>query len=234
MKKLEINDKLYLLPSKWNELTKENLLEFCRIQLLDTKNSYRKFLLLNHFTGIPFKKMIILPKESLPAIFRIFDFLFEPSQLTINLMGDIFGLKSPDPALTNFTFEQFLGHTEPYAYSIAMGKWLDVDDLINAMYNFNGPGENHKKIETLTDVDKLAIYYFYMGCSNFIKHRFPLVFSGKEEKKTKPDGLEFARLVNSLNLGDVSKNANIKQNNLYESLQFLTSVIEKSQNNGSK
>jgi len=234
MRRLDIDDKVFLIPSKWNELSKEDLLEFCRIILLETTDKYRRFILLKHFTGLSYKRMHALPADSLPFIMSIFDYLFEESRLTINPMGDILGMKSPEPALTNFTFEQFLGYTEPYAYSIAMGKWLDVDDLINAMYNFNGPDDKKQEIEQLSDIEKLAIFYFYNGCSNFIKQKFPLVFLGGEKRKTVPDGLEFSRLVNSLNLGDVSKNISIKQNNLYETLEFLTSIIKKNSEHGPK
>lgn len=234
MRKLEINNKLYLIPGKWNELSKKDLLKFCKTYLMQLDDKIRRFVMLKHFTGLKWNDILTLPQDSLPEVLAIFDYLFEESRLTTNLMGDLFGMKSPEPALTNFTFEQFLGQSEPYAYSIAVGKWNDIDELINILYNWNGPESNFEKLKKLKDSEKLAIYYFYSGCSNFIKKRFPLVFSKSSDRKTKPDGLEFIRLVNSINLGDVSKNNQIKENNLYESLQFLTNLIEKSQNNGSK
>jgi len=230
MTRLEIDDTLHLIPNKWNELTKQDLLEFCRIQFLDTSEDYKKFLMLQHFTKLPFKKIEAIPGNSLPCVVSIVNYLFGESWLTINLIGDVVGLKSPDPALTNFTFEQFLGQSEPYLYSISKGNSYDIDNLINTLYNYNGPDENKEKLKEISEAEKLGIILFYQGCSNFIKKRFPAVFT-KSETKSKPDGLEFARLVNSLNLGDVSKNKNIKQNNLYESLEFLTQLINK--NHGS-
>jgi len=227
MTKLEINDKLHLLPSKWNELTREQLLEFCRVQLLETTEDYRKILMLKHFTGLDYDKLMEIPGGDLPRVLSRISFLFHEVQLTTNLLGDIEGMPSPEPALTNFTFEQFLGYTEPYHYSIQVGKWNDVDNLLNCMYNFNGPEANFKKIKALSEVEKLAVYYFYCGCSNFIHKKFKNVFTSSPEKRSKPDGMEFIRLVNSLNLGDVSKNSSIKTNNLYESLQFLSDLIEK-------
>jgi len=226
MTRLEINETLYLLPSKWNELTREQLLEFCRIQLLETTEDYRKFLMLSHLTGLKFKQLEAIPGGALPRVMSCLNFLFQDIWLTINLFGDIGAMKSPEPALTNFTFAQFLGETEPYFYSIQTGKWNDVDNLINSMYNFNGPAENKKIISAMTDAEKLAIMTFYNGCSNFIKKKFPAVFT-KSETKTKPDGLEFVRLVNSLNLNDVSKNEAIKNSNLYEALTFLQGIINK-------
>jgi hypothetical protein len=234
MRKLEINNKTYLLPGKWNELSKDDLLKFCKINLMQINERIMRFVMLKYFTGLKWNTILTIPAKCLPDVLGIFDYLFEQSQLTINVIGDLFGMKSPEPALQDFTFEQFLGQAEPYAYSIAMGKWNDIDHLLNTLYNYNGTEKNSEKLKKLKEHEKLAIYYFYMGCSNFIKRKFPFIFSGSSDKKTKPDGLEFTRLVNSLNLGDVSRNNQIKENNLYESLQFLTTLIEKHQQNGLK
>lgn len=227
MRILEINNILYKIPSKWSELTKKDLLEVCKIMLKPCHKKYQKFLLLKHFTGLNYSDMKRVPAEALPDVIALVEFLFQEPRLTKNHFPELKGLKGPDDGLTNFTFEQFLGQAEQYNYSIAQGNYHHIDDLINVMYNYNGSDKDFEKLKKLPEEIKLAVYIFYQGCSWFIKKKFKAAFSGGTESKAQPDGLEFVRLVNSLNLNDVSKNEAIKQTNLYEALTYLTTLINK-------
>jgi hypothetical protein len=156
-------------------------------------------------------------------VMGIIDYLFQPSRLTINHFKDLNGIKGPDDALTDFTLEQFLGHCEPYCYIFSCGNNAALDMLIGGMYNFSGDEQVKQQLSSLDEPTKLAIFLFYNGCSNFIKNKFKNVFGGKTE--IKPDGLEFARLINSLNMGDISRNEQIKSTNLYEALIFMDKIL---------
>lgn len=226
MKTLGFEGNKYEIPSAWNDIsTEQDLLELCRILLLPLDTKYKRFLIIGHFTGITFKQMNKISPTAITEILSVVDFVFLPSRLTINLLPELYGMKGPENGLTNFTFEQFFGFTEPYMYKISQGSTNDLDNLIGIMYNYNNNTDNTIIISRLTPSQKLAIYLFYQGCSNFIKNKFKHVF--ENSSGTAPDGLEFIRLVNKLNQGDISKNEKIKQTNIYEALSFLNSLSDK-------
>jgi hypothetical protein len=236
MIQLGINNKDYPIPSKWNELSKADLLEICRIQLLDLDESYKRLMILKHFIGLAYTEIETLDPLALPEILELFNYLFKESHLTINHIGNIAEMLSPEPGLTTFTFEQYFNQSEAYYYLVLKGsetksnsdfsELSDLDMLINTLYNYNGPKENHKAIVSIPEAEKLAIFYFYQGCTAFIKYKFHAVFKSAESKA--PDGLEFVRLVNSMNDGDISRNEKIKSTNLYEALTYLQTILEKS------
>lgn len=225
MRLLKIDDKEYSIPGAWNELSKDQLLEVCRIMLLPLDENYKKIMLVGYFTGINFKLFSILPVDALPDIVGTVNYLFLPSRLTINNLPEIFGMIGPEHALTNLTFEQFFNEAESYYYLSCKNKdGKNLDKLINTLYNYKGSAENESKLIGLFQAEKLAIFLFYEGCSNFIKNKFREVFKNGESKK--PDGLEFTRLINSLNNNDISRNEQIKNTNLYEALIHLQTIIQ--------
>lgn len=225
MKVLSINSTDYSIPSTWNELSKEQLLEMCHVILLPLDEKYKRLMMLGYFTNLSFKFLRTLPEETLPEILSIFDFLFKESRLTINHFAKLGNMVGPEPGLTNFTFEQFFGESEAYYYLVCtQASDDDLNNLINCMYNYRGSAENTNIIKKLSNQDKLAIFFFYQGSSAFIKHKFKDVFKSGSDK-TKPDGLEFTRLVNKINQGDLSKNEAIKKSNLYEALTYLQNLI---------
>jgi len=226
MIQLEINNNKYPLKSKWSELSKEDLLEICRIQLLPLDESYKRLMIFTYLTDIDYKKLQEIKPEALSEILELLNYLFKESRLLVNPFPEIGKMKGPEPGLTNFTFEQFLGQSEPY-YTLCLqnGKDEDMDNLIRVMYNYAGDEENNELLKSLYPAHKLAIYYYYQGCSAFIKLKFKSVFTSPS-KNEKPDGLEFTRLVNQLNNNDISKNEKIKSTNLYEALTYLQTIID--------
>ena len=227
MRILIINTKEYSIPGDWNELSKENLLNVCRIMLLDVDNNYKRILLFGYFTGMPYKQIYKLNKNTYAEIFSIFDYLFHQSRLTKNHFPEIgkMALKGPESGLTNFTFEQYFSQSESYyQMCLADANPENLDNLIFVMYNYKGNPDNNKELSALPENQKLAIFFFYQGSTNFIKHKFRDVFMANGAQK-KQDGLEFARLVNCMNKGDVAKNELIKNTNLYEALIHLQLIL---------
>lgn len=228
MRTLSIDKKEYSIPGKWNELGKEDLLEYCRIQLTGMDEVYQRLMLLKYFTQLSFKEIEALPNETLPDILEIFDYLYQESKLTINHFKEINFLKGPDDALTDLTFEQYFGEAEQYSYMFIVYKNSDyLLKLIEVLYNFEKDETKSKAIKKLDEQVKLAIFLFYQGSSNFIKKKFSSIFS-KTESIEQSDGLEFLRMVNNLNHGDISKNEAIKKTNLYEALTHLEKLIKES------
>jgi len=228
MRKLTVNEKEYLIPGEWNELKFLDLLEVCRIMLLPLDESYKRVMLLGYFSEIKYKELKHWSAVAFAETLSIFDYLFKESRLTKNPFPAIGKMKGPEPGLTNFTFEQYFSESESYYYlTVKNGNGSDLDKLINVMYNYKGNANNEGNLLALSEVEKLAIFYYYQGCTGFIKFKFPEVFK-KSGSDTKIDGLEFTRLVNSLNQGDMSKNEALKDTNLYEALIHLTSIISNS------
>ena len=229
MRKLEINGTIFPIPGKWNELSKEDLLEHCRLQLTGTDESYQRLILLQYFTKLKFKEIEALPPETLPEILAIFDFLYNESKLTVNHFKEINLLKGPDDALTDLTFEQFFGQAEQYNWLIFKYKQDNyLKNLIEVLYNWEKDKTKSKAIADLNEETKLAILLFYQGSSLYIKKKFSSIFNTAGSKTDEPDdGLSFLRMVNALNNGDVSKNEKIKKTNLYEALTFFTEIQKK-------
>jgi hypothetical protein len=226
MRIITIENKDYKIPGKWNELDRDQLLEVCRVLLLHLDKDYKKEMLFSYFTGLSYEKMRELGPTDLYYCLDVLDYLFRESKLSVNLLPEIEGMKGPDSGLTNFTFGQYFGESEAYYQLVANNKSQDaLDSLINTMYNYNGGHENNIVLKKLPEPTKLAIFFFYQGCSNFIRFKFGMLFK-TVTGAGKADGLEFARLVNSLNGGDISKNGQIKDTNLYEALTFLQTKME--------
>jgi len=227
MKTLTVENKNFKLPSEWNELILTDLMEVCRVMLLPLDEKYKRMMLVGHFTDISYKAIRKWDENAIPEVLSTFDYIFTESRLTKNPFPEIGKMKGPAPGLSNFTFTQYFSESEPYYYLICKNKNdNDLDSLINIMYNFNGNDENKGILKALPEVEKLAIFYYYEGSSAFVKHRFRDVFKG-DDKAKKPDGLEFTRLINSMNQGDLSKNEQIKKTNLYEALIFMQNLIHK-------
>lgn len=223
MRLFTVNEKEYSIPADWNELSKADLLEICRIMLLPLDEKYKRILIFGHFTGIPFVKMQNYEVLVLLEILSVLDYLFQESRLTKNHFGRMDKLVGPEPGLTNFTFEQYFSDSEAYYTLCRTNKESDnLIKLINCMYNYKQ--DIHPDLLKLSEVEKLAIFFYYEGCSAFIKFKFRAIFKSDGIKSS--DGLEFARFVNKLNKGDLSKNEQIKNTNLYEALTYLQSLIE--------
>ena len=141
----------------------------------------------------------------------------------------------PDDRLTNLIFNEFMSCENHYFEflktkdDIHLNKLLavlfrkEMPDFLPHSLDYSGdrrePFNDHlvetnaKRLKAVSPVTKLAIFFFYQGCRNFIISTFTNVFNGSASKKS---AFGMLPLVDALSNGDVTKNNAIKNSLLYD------------------
>lgn len=237
---IEVGEKKHIVPSKWNELSKEQLLFICDLQSKDLKVKSFEIQLIKYMLN--YKSMKELEKIgalSIRAIAKKFLFLQKDSKLTQNKLPTIkLGRKTykgPEQALSSLTSEQFFEHADNaymrFVNKDEKDKFKYLNYLIACLYTEGDKFDAskiedlEKKVERLATKYKYAILHYYSGSRSFVTQKFSYAFSGAPGKK--PDGLEYMRLNESLNDGDLTKNKELRKVNLYELLLKLNKKPEK-------
>jgi hypothetical protein len=131
-------------------------------------------------------------------------------------------LKGPADGLTEITYDQFI-FLQTYQDRMQTDDNA-IDLFISVIYTYKG--KNDVKLVSHLDPNvKMAIFWFYLGCLDFITAKFPLTFSGGGEAK----GSVFEnqmRIVNTLANGDVTKKPEVRNSNLYDALYSMEMAVE--------
>ncbi len=237
MKKVYIGTKPIIIPSSWNQLSKEDLLFIS--ELFNKKYIKEEIvvMLLAYFAKMPMQKIIELKPAYFIEMEHQFDFLFQNIKLTKQLLPIIkVGFKKyagPSAGLTNMTYEQFIIFSETYFAQYTKTQNENFLNLfVASLYvpknkNFESDDitKNAKKISKLSNAHKTAILLFYQGNRNYIASKFPKLFS-KSQKEKKENEFDFLEVIELLNKEDVSKNNTIRKTNIYEIFTRLNNILK--------
>jgi len=245
MKKIFIGTKNYMFPSKWNQLTKEQLLYVAH--LLSQKFTKQEIvvMLTIYFSGLHVQQITKLNPLIFVELEHQYDFLFKEIKLTNNLLPTVKvkfkKFHSPEPGLSNMTYEQFIIFSETY-YSqyIKSGDVQHLDLFIASLYtrkknvfDTDLVEKNAKELGKLSVAEKTAILFFYQGSRNYLGLKFPELFGGNKEGDAKKE-YGFLGVIELLNKEDVSKNNTIRQTNIYEIFTRLTNLIKQNERKHNK
>ena len=236
MTNLSINGVNYSIPSKWNELTKEQLLYISEILLRKYDVDKFNIFVFRYITGIPWTQFVRIFKNNAPVLAEIIEsleFIHNKNTLTVNLFPTIeidkIKLIGPADGLQDTVFEEFFLYTEnSFANYFKTKEESHLNILIASLYRkeYNGipncrePFNPHTVENRITLIEKLTpelkncILLFYSGCRNLIMASFPDLF--KEQTKTVKDSLSYLKLIDRLSNGAVVNNESVKQTNVYE------------------
>lgn len=245
MHNIKINNKSYQLPGHWNELTKEQMIDFCTLSRKEISPDVYRLKLLCLFLGIDSK---LFNRLTAPQVLELTDclaFLEDISVLTRNLFPVFQNkeciLAGPADLLLTSTFDEYYFADIYFNLYTKSQKESDLDIFCATLYRdeilTDNPDDkrapfwkyNHaetsKKLEKFDISLKLFVYYFFWGCKNYIALKFPKVFSKTTDTTTEHDHFEYYRMINNLNNGDLTNNEYVKRANLYETFTHLEQRI---------
>lgn len=242
MKKIFIGLRNYDFPTHWNEFTQKQLLYVAKLLSLELSKEDIVVALTAFFAGMNMRELERINPYIFKELEHQYNFLFKKIKLTKQLLPKIkLRLKSfegPLEGLSDFTYERFIIFSETYFNGYISTKdetYLDL--LIATLYVRKGKRFSVDEIENnavilskLSDAYKTAILLFYQGSRNFFATKFPQLFPTKEEKQ-KTENYDFLRVIELLNKGDVSKNNEIKNINIYEIFTNLVKLYEDDKKN---
>jgi hypothetical protein len=144
MQTVQIDNKIYELPSELNELSRWQLLQLCnRMRLLQLPKEAQVFALLTlfefkWFRYLRWRKITRLDDYHIHQLLPLTNFLYSDQLLTKNTLGSykngIFAkrLYGPDDSLLNITFNEFIKCEEHYI-NFVQGNTLDELDSLCAV-----------------------------------------------------------------------------------------------------
>ena len=237
MKLINIDGKDFYFPSKWNDLTREQLIHIGHLVSKNlTKESFN-ILFLSYLTGIKIHNLKRI-SDHLVELSEVFKFVHDYNELTKNLIPtleiDKITLYGPEAGLVNLTFAQFIIYSENVFNEYCKSQNTSVlDYLIACIYTFKQSifVESHvleiqKLIEKVPIGQKNAILLTYIGCRNYLVESYKELFKNtKKLENNNTNPLAFIELLDSLNSGDISKNEIIKTSNIYEVFYRLNKMV---------
>jgi hypothetical protein len=240
MHTLQIFKRKFQIPSKWNELSKEQLLKIAHLYTKNLSKEAFDILLISYFTGIKLQNLKNI-SYALPDMAAMFSFLHNRITITKNLLPELVIKKKtfygPEDGLLNLSFEQFIIYSENAFQEFAKNQNEEVlDYLVATLYTLkkNVFNENHVAAVSKTMVripyyQKYAIFLFYCGSRNYLIDRYKNIFAGESKSSNKnADPLAFIKLLDQLNNDDVTKNEEIKKSNIYEVFHRLNEMVKQS------
>lgn len=188
------------------------------------------------------KKTYYLNTEQVMALAGVYDFLFTEGRdgkavlevkLTRNPFPEIGGgkiqLYGPDDGLTNISYGQFI-MLQTYQQRLAED-WGCIDSFLAVIYKpreFSADAEgDYKLLEVVSKEVKTVLYWYYVGCVDFIVGKFPKVFSGDGDNGYRDVFDNQMRIVDAMADGDVTKKEMVKRCLLYDALYTLEIGAEK-------
>ncbi len=250
MNTITLSETVYTAPSKWNELTIDQLIIWMRICAKNIEGDDALRLAVFGFYKLPKKDFFKLTKvQGIQLSFTLRFLLEEKQQLNnwiIPFIRPNFYSKYYGPAnrLTTSTIKEYR-YTE-LLYNAYMAKKDPrlLDRLIGALYREPSGSENDiriglsdlgvskraRVIRELSPTLKAAILFNYEGCRNYLSARYPTIFiSGKKDNKTGLPDLQ--GMIRNIAGGKFGNFVETEQTGLYMFLDHLKDELAENAKN---
>jgi hypothetical protein len=253
MKEIKFDNDAYLLPASWDELMPEQLIFLARLtekkmtaaeiklkMLLFVINGYvrqrisasdgDRYLISTH------KRRYALSAEQLVEANKTFDYLFREVDNKTVLFPLL--LKNPFPkvkcgcrtaigpadGLTDITYSQFsnlqIWMTKLDSFPYALNTFISI-----IYKDSQGNAFSDKIYDMISPNVKTVIVWFYMGCMEFIRQKFPRVFSGESAAENIVDTQN--RIIDMLAYNRLAEHEAVKNAPLYDALYNLEGILER-------
>lgn len=238
----------YLLPGEWDDLTPSQLLFL--IGLVNKNSSAEEIKLkmllyclhgrvvrsVHSFFRIKIdKKRYDLTAAELHTIAEVFEYLFtgdDKAEIRINpllcrnpfpvIRIGFIKLYGADDGLTNLKYQDFA--ELQIAQASAGRNERSMDDFLALLYKRKNGRPAKFWFRRITKKKKVAILWFYMGCTAKLQELFPKVFSGEQSSSSVADGQ--MRIIDALAKNDVTKKEMVRHADLYEALYTMQIAAE--------
>jgi hypothetical protein len=212
MQTVQIDNKIYELPSELNELNRWQLLQLCdRMRLLQLPKQHQVFALLVLFNLRKYswrtRRILKLDDYHIHQLLPLTDFIYSGQLLTKNILGtyqrNLFSTKlyGPKDGLENITFNEFIKCEEYYVNFVQSNTLDELDSLCAVLFRPKRKNYDPKKHDdirepfnplTLTNNHqitkkwpykaKMAVFLYYHGSR---KQLLSLIPTTKEKTKRK-------------------------------------------------
>jgi hypothetical protein len=218
------NKKKYFAPFTWNEMTRRQLISFCRVITHEANRKIQSLRIAQLMTGIKWKLFLKIPvaerKENIEKHFEFF--ISEKPNLTENKIPKLrFGFHTyhgPQDVLKKIRAQEFF-YVETFFIKYNRTKDENyLNALIAILYrplkskadrseiNYDGDAREKfnphwvdgriKKISRLKMEVKIAIYLYYLSCRSEFETRHPQMFT--KEKSDEVSKLGWKALINEI------------------------------------
>lgn len=196
-----IHNKIYFVPTSWNELTGAQLVKIMRLLHQEMDITEGRLQLLRVITGMSWWRFVLADPEVLSQFLYLTDFLVEKNTLTKQLLPKYRGYYGPSSNFENLRMGEFVLCEHLYfSHKDSPANPSLVNELVAILYREAKEGYDfrrnpdgdarivfnefisqysaHKKISKWPEEVKRAIVYWYEACREKMISDFPDVFAG--------------------------------------------------------
>jgi hypothetical protein len=216
------------IPERWQEVSKKQLLAFCRVQQLAKNDAQQRILAARYMLRLPWWLFYIVNRYQLAEITRELHWLNQ-EPLTINLLPRLGRLLGPADNFGNVRFAEFAVASVYYQAYINSQKPELLDFLLAVLYRpIDGHADKNaldrrvsfeqhhlsgrvRHVRRLSLHKKQAVLMYFGGCMSDLAMRYPQLFSGAEQEYApgqstgSSDWLDFMRHLPADKFGDLDK-----------------------------
>lgn len=246
MNKISIGNLHYTAPSKWEEMTADQLKIWVEILSKNIEVTHALSFACIHLYKIPYKLWQSLIPAYHVQIKETLKFLTKSNQLTNWLITSFkIGLTTyygPANKLSSITIEEFR-HAEVYYLAYMKTKRPELlDSLISVLFRQKGKSEaeldnriqfsplivqtNTAKMSGLHKLKKEAILFNYAGCRNFIFKKYPTIFKISKKEQSAGGIPDLINLISVVAGGKFGTQRETERTPLYNFLDHLEREIE--------
>ena len=216
---IELNKKLYTIPTSWDELSRKQLLGVISILYNDYEVNEALLLLLKRIANIGWLRYLLTPMGDKIEFFYLCTFLYNETGTTKNIIKEHKGFIGPADDFNNITGDEFI-FSEDFYFAFVNSKHADdkaLNELVAILYRPGKKNYNHKMdpdgdgrqafnqnissyyartiIKKWKRPVRLAIFHWYQACrENMIKGN-PKIFIGKKGEPAKYGLLSVMRTI---------------------------------------
>jgi hypothetical protein len=229
---IEINKKLYTVPTAWDELSRQQLLEVSDILYAcrDNVDDGSYLTLLKIITGMSWFRFFSTKPVDMEEFLYLTFFLVTDNGPVKNIIREHAGLAGPDDDFNNITGDEFVFSEDQY-FAFINSKHEDINALNNLVailysekkenydHEINPDGDvripfnqnlciyNSKHIIKKLELSfKLAVFYYYNGCRHKMIEENPDIFTGGAKETAKYGLLSVMRTIAETGIhGDFDK-----------------------------
>jgi hypothetical protein len=185
---IELNKRLYAVPTQWNELTRRQLLQVIKVFYSEKPIEHVLLNLARIITGISWIRFFLAPIEELEEFIYLTHFMIKENSLTRQLITSYRSFYGPADDFNNITGDEFVFSEDQY-FCYVNSKKKDqaaLDNLVSILFRPSKELYDHKlnkdgdariafnenicrfyadrKISKWPEHVKLAIFHWYEAC----------------------------------------------------------------------
>lgn len=241
MKEQIVDSSQVSLPEKWIDFTRDELLMISKARMSGEEPHKWMPQLIIKILGITSKSIkfenqtfyytfvdtqkrdVFLTSIGVVGLMNRLDWVF--SSVNLMLEPKIKGYKSPNFKLQHITLEDFIKLDELFSKALNSQNKALMNQFCSMIYK---PNTNF--CPTLTENQKFAILFWYIGFKAWLKEKYPYVFSTNEDYEEDSEELSIEEIIipllSALNAGHAVDNDKLRKGKMHELFYELNKQIQ--------